>query len=115
MGALIIFVVVPLVVVGPIIWFVSRQARNDASPVLTSDVLATGEPAQAEITAVKSFGGFLDTRPMVRFGLRVAGADGPYDIDATQSVPRRLLRDLHPGSVVHVRVTADHASAALVL
>lgn len=110
-----LFVVLPLVVVGPVIWFVSWRSKDETPAVLTSDVLSAGEAAQAEIIAVKSHGGFLDTRPMVRFALRIGGADGPFDLEIVQSVPRSMLRDLRPGTVVAVRVTADRASAAVVL
>jgi hypothetical protein len=112
---LLIFVALPLLLVFPVIWFVSWRTKDQAPPVLISDVLATGETAQAEITAVKNFGGFLQTRPMVRFSLRIQGADGPFELDVTQSVPRTRLRDLHRGATVAVRVTPDHGAAALVL
>ncbi|MHB8467021.1 MAG: hypothetical protein ACYDH6_15105 [Acidimicrobiales bacterium] len=112
---MIIFVVVPLLLVGPILWFVSWQSRNDPPPVLTSDVLAHGDDARAEIVSIKSLGGFLDTRPMVRVRLRVQAPDAPIELDIVQSIPRAMLRELREGTSVSVRITPDHATAALVL
>jgi hypothetical protein len=112
---LILFVVLPLLVVGPVIWFVSWRFRDATPPRLTSEVLATGEPARAEVTAIKTTGGFLDPRPMVRLGLRITSLDGPVDLEVTQSIPRDVLRQLRTGDVVDVRVTSDGAAAAIVI
>jgi hypothetical protein len=110
-----IFVVLPIVLIGPVIWFVSWRNRTDEPPVLTSDILAHGTAAQAEIVAFKTYGGFLDGRPMVRFGLRITTADGPLELVVTQSIPRQVLRGLQKGDQVEVRVSADRTAAAIVL
>ncbi len=111
MALLLIFIVLPIVLVGPVIWYVSWRNRDDQPAMLTSEVLATGEPARAEIIAMKAYGGFLDARPMVRFSLRVDGRD----VDTTQSVPRDILRTLAPGMQVDVRITTDRAHVAVVM
>jgi hypothetical protein len=113
---LVLFVVLPFVVAGLVIAFVSWRSGGGPPPIRTSEVLATGVPGQAEIVAIKAMTGFLDTRPMVRISLRVtAPGPGPFDLEVTQSIPRSLLRDLTTGSVVDVRLTPDHTAGAVVL
>jgi hypothetical protein len=107
-----LFVLLPFVVAAGVIWFISWRSRDQTPPVRTSDVLATGDAAQAEILAIKTFGGFLDARPMVRFTLRVEGTDERLDV--TQSVPRHRLRELSKGDLVDVRLTPDHQNGAIV-
>jgi hypothetical protein len=111
---LVLFVVLPFVVAGLVIAFISWRSSSDPPPVRTSDILATGEPAEAEILAVKPLGGFLDTRPMVRFDLRIDVQPSPVELQVTQSVPRALLRGIGVGDRVEVRVTPDRAAAAVV-
>ena len=111
MGLLLIFIVLPLLVAGPVIWFVSWRNRDDTPTMLTSEILATGDAGHAEIVAMKAYGGFLDARPMVRFTLRVDG----QELDTTQSVPRDILRTLGPGRQVEVRITTDRAHVAVVM
>jgi hypothetical protein len=110
-----LFVVLPFVVAVGVIWFVSWRADGQTPPVRTSEVLATGDEASGEIVNIKTFGGFLDTRPMVRFALRVTADGEPFDLDVTQSIPRSTLRDLSRGDVVKLRVTRDRRAGAIVL
>ena len=113
---LLLFVVLPFLVAGVVIAFVSWRAGGGPPPIRTSDVLAEGIPGRAEIVSIRSMGGFLDGRPMVRIGLRVTAPDpAPFDLEITQSIPRGLLRDLSTGDVVDVRLTPDHGTGAVVL
>jgi len=116
LALLLLFVVLPFVVAGGVIAFVSWRSKGGPAPVRTSDILATGDPGEAEVLTVKAMGGFLDARPMVRMGLRVqAGGSAPFDLEVTQSIPRGSLRDIRPGVRVEVRVTPDRSRAAVVL
>jgi hypothetical protein len=111
----ILFVVLPFVVAGGVIGFINWRSRDEPAPVRTSDILATGDAGRAEILAVRSFGGLLDTRPMIRLDLRITTGDGAmFDLQVTQSFPRPYARTLRPGDHVEVRVTADRAAAAVV-
>ena len=115
-GLVLLFVVLPFLVAGPVIAFVSWRWRGRPAPVRTSTILAEGDPAEAEVLAIKPMGGFLDTRPMIRFSLRIrpgAGED-PFDLLVTQSMPRAVAREIRVGETVDVRVTRDHANAAIV-
>ena len=111
----ILFVILPFAVAGGVIWFVTWRSSGDPPPIRTSEVLARGEPGEAEVLAVRSFGGLLDTRPMVRLDLRITTAGrSAFDLQVTQSFPRAYARTLGPGDHVEVRVTADGAAAAVV-
>ncbi len=107
--------VLPFVVAGPVIAFVSWRSSGTPPPVRTSTILAEGDPAEGEVVSVKLLGTFLDMRPMVRFALRVhVGSDGPFDLEVVQSLPRAVARDFHPGDVVELRLTADRSAGAVV-
>jgi hypothetical protein len=111
----ILFVLLPFVVAAGVIAFVSWRSSGQPPPVRTSDILATGERGEAEILAIKSFGGLLDTRPMIRLDLRITTpGDATFDLQVTQSLPRPYARGLRPGDHVEVRVLADRAGAAIV-
>ncbi len=113
---LLLFVVLPFAVAGAVIAFVTWRSRGGPAPVRTSEILRSGDEGQAEVLSVKATGGFLDPRPMVRIRLRVTVPGEPgFELDATQSIPRALLRDLKPGDQVAVRVTSDRSHAAVVL
>jgi hypothetical protein len=111
-----LFVVLPFVVAAVVIPLVAWRSSGGPPPVRTSDILASGRPAIAEVLAVKPSGSILDLRPMVRFSLRVnAGPDEPpFELEVVQSLPRGALRDFRPGNVVEVRLTADHSAGAVV-
>jgi len=116
LALLLLFVVLPFAVAGAVISFVWWRSKDGPAPVRTSDILATGDPGEAEVLTVKAMGGFLDVRPMVRMGLRVQASDGrPFELEVTQSVPRASLRDIRPGMRVEVRLTADRSRGAVVL
>jgi len=110
-----LFVVLPFVVAGGVIAFVSWRAKGQEAPTRTSTVLATGEPGDAEVLALRSYGGLLDTRPMVRLDLRITTpSHAPFDLQVTQSLPRPYARSLRVGDRVEVRVLADHSAAAVI-
>ncbi len=117
LALVLLFVVLPFGVAAAVIAYVSWRSGRGPAPVRTSQILATGDPGHAEVLTIKSMGGFLDPRPMVRLGLRITDIRGeaPFDVEVTQSLPRASLRDLHAGDVVEVRVTADRTHAAVVL
>jgi hypothetical protein len=111
----VLFVVLPFVVAAGVIAFISWRSSDGPPPVRTSDILATGEPGEAEVLAIRSFGGLLDTRPMVRLDLRVTTAANPaFDLQVTQSLPRPYARALRVGDRVEVRVLPDRSAAAVV-
>jgi hypothetical protein len=111
----VLFVVLPFVVAAGVIAFISWRSSDGPPPVRTSDILATGDPGEAEVLAIRSFGGLLDTRPMVRLDLRVATtADPAFDLQVTQSLPRPYARALRVGDRVEVRVLPDRSAAAVV-
>jgi hypothetical protein len=113
----VLFVVLPFVVAAGAIRFVTWRSRHDPPPVRTSDLLAHGEPAEAEILSIKPMGGFLDVRPMVRFGLRVDAGQGAaaFDLEVTQSIPRAMLKGFSTGERIDVRLSADRSAGAVVL
>jgi len=112
-----LFVVLPFVVAPAVIGFVAWRSKGKPAPLRTSTILASGDPAEAEVISIKPLGGFLDTRPMVRFGLRIqaGGAqEAPFDLVITQSIPRSVAREFRVGDLVEVRVTADRSAGAIV-
>jgi hypothetical protein len=112
-----LFVFLPFAVAALVIPFVAWRHRGDPKPVLTSEILATGEVARAEILTVRSLGNILDLRPMVRFGLRVTAgtAEDPFELEVVQSIPRSLLGVYQAGDLVEVRITSDRSAGAVVL
>jgi len=109
-----LFVVLPFAVAGGVVAFVSWRAKSGPAPTRTSTVLASGVPGEAEVLAVRSFGGLLDTRPMVRLDLRITTPSQPaFDLQVTQSLPRPYARALRVGDRVEVRVLADRSAAAV--
>jgi hypothetical protein len=111
-----LFVVLPFLVAGLVIAFVSWRSSHGPPPVRTSVILAEGQPAEAEVLAVKPLGSFLEVRPMVRFSLRVrpGGGEESFELEVVQSLPRGAFREIHTGDVVEVRLTADHTAGAIV-
>jgi hypothetical protein len=109
-------VVLPFAVAAVVIPFVAWRSSGQPRPVRTSEILAHGIPAQAEVLSVRQLGGPLDTRPMVRFMLRVTGgADGaPFELEVIQSLPRGVVREFRPGDLVEVRLTPDRSAGAVV-
>ena len=110
-----LFVVLPFIVAGGVIAFINWRSSAEPPLVRTSTILATGQPGDGEVLAVRSFGGMLDTRPMVRVDLRVTTAGEPaFDLQVTQSLPRPYARGLRVGDHVEVRVLPDRTAGAIV-
>ena len=130
----VLFVVLPFAlaaVIFPLVAWRSSRAGGD-KPVLTSEILATGRPAQARIVSVRPLGSVLDMRPMVSFHLDVRtppgpprgappGASGPggqpfepFELEVIQSFPRSVMRQFRPGDMVEVRLTPDLSRGAVV-
>jgi hypothetical protein len=111
----VLFVVLPFAVAAIVIPFVAWRNASGPRPILTSEILAHGVLAQAEILSVRQLGTFLDLRPMVRFQLRVtASPDPPFELEVIQSLPRYAVRDFRPGDRIEVRLTPDHSAGAVV-
>lgn len=83
--------------------------------MLTSELLAEGTPAQAEIVRIRSLGHVLDLRPMVEFTLNVAGDAGgpPFELKVVQAVPRNMLGLFRTGDQVRVRLSPDRSIGAI--
>lgn len=111
----VLFILVPVaaaaVIVPALVWWLSRGE----TPTLTSELLADGTPAEGTIVGIRSLGNILDTRPMVRFRLRVSeqpGAD-PFDLDVVQAVPRTMVGVYRAGDIVRVRLSPDRSEGAI--
>lgn len=112
---MVLFVLLPFAAAGLVVPLVAWRYSGDPKPVLTSQILATGEEASARIVAVRNMGTIVDTRPMVRFQLEItAGAGAPFELEVFQAIPRSLVGRFRPGDRVEVRVTPDHQAGAVV-
>ncbi len=113
---MVVFILLPIVVAGVLVPIMVWRTSRGPRPILTSEILASGVPAEAEILSVRPLGSILDLRPMVRFVLRVVdGADGgPFELEVVQSLPRAALGTFRPGDRVEVRLTPDHTAGAVV-
>lgn len=111
----ILFVVLPLVaaavIVPALVWWLSRGPK----PLLTSELLASGTPAEGTIRSIRSMGTILDARPMIRFRLDVTpdGGGEPFELEVVQSFPRSMLGVLRPGDIVRVRLSPDRSAGAI--
>jgi hypothetical protein len=112
----VLFVLVPFVVAGIVVPLLVWRLSRGPKPVLTSDILAYGDPGEAEIISVRNVGGLFDPRPMVRFRLRVTAGSGeaPFDLEVVQSLPRAAISQFRPGGTVEVRLTPDRSAGAVV-
>ena len=113
---MVLFVLLPFAVAGLIIPFVAWRSRNWPKPMLTSEILATGEPADAEIVSVRNLGTIVDLRPMVKVVLKVTTRDGgePFELEVFQAFPRSVIYSLRPGERVQVRLSPDRSAGAVV-
>jgi hypothetical protein len=113
---LVLFVLLPFAVAGLVIPFVAWRSSGNPPPVRISEILAHGQPGEGEVVSVKALGGVLDMRPMVRFVLRVSVAidEDPFELEVIQSLPRGVVREIRPGDVLEVRLTADRSAGAVV-
>ncbi len=111
----ILFVVLPLVaaavIVPVMVWWLSRGPK----PVLTSELLARGVPAEGTIRSIRRLGTILDTRPMIRFTLDVVAEPGaePFELEVVQAFPRSMLGVFQPGDIVRLRLSPDRTAGAI--
>ncbi len=112
----VLFVLLPFALAAVIVPLVAWRWSREPRPVLTSEILAGGLPAEAEIISVRPLGTFLDVRPMVRFQLLVTVSPGEdrFELEVVQSLPRGVVRDFRPGDIVEIRVTEDRSAGAIV-
>ena len=113
---MVLFILLPIVLGALLVPFMVWRSSRGPRPILTSEILANGVPAEAEILSIRPLGSILDMRPMVRFVLRVVdGADeGPFELEVVQSLPRAVVGTFRPGDRVEVRLTPDHSAGAVV-
>jgi len=115
LALLLLFVVLPFAVAAGVIAFINWRSESGPPPVRTSELLASGERAEAEIVSVRPLGGFLDVRPMVKLRLSVRADGGPaFELEVVQSFPRPTSRQLRVGDRVEVRLSADRRAGAVV-
>lgn len=114
-GLVIIFVVLPIVAAVVILPLLVRWLSKGPTPILTSELLATGTPAEGKILNVRSLGNILDVRPMVRFDLEatVEGGGEPFELQVVQSFPRSVVGSLKPGDIVRLRLSPDRSTGAV--
>jgi hypothetical protein len=114
-GLVIVFVILPIVagaiIVPLLVWRLSKSPR----PMLTSELLAQGTPAEGTILNVRSLGNVLDSRPMVRFRLRVTveAGDVPFELEVVQAFPRSMVGVFRPGDIVRLRLSPDRSIGAI--
>jgi hypothetical protein len=112
---LVLFVIVP-VAVGVVVMAVIGRAGPSAAPgTRTSELLTNGELAEAEVLGARRLGSPLDLRPMVQLRLEVRPDSGePFELTVVQSMPRRALASLLPGTKVQARLGPGRAVGAVV-
>jgi len=115
-GLILIFVVLPIVVAAVLVPIMVWRNSRGPRPILTSEILASGLPGEAEIVSVRNVGNLLDPRPMVRFQLKVRASreEPPFDLQVVQSLPRHAISQFRAGDVVEVRFTPDRTAGAVV-
>jgi hypothetical protein len=113
---LVLFIVVPIAVGVGIMTVMTRRGPVAEPGTLTSELLATGEPAEAEVLELRSLGSIFDIRPMVRLRLEVHPATGTtFELTVVQSLPRRAARTLTPGTRVQARLGPNRTTGAIIL
>lgn len=92
-----------------------RWLSKGPRPLLTSELLATGTPAEGTIVKTKNLGNILDTKPMIRINLEatVEGESEPFELVVVQSFPRSVVGLFRPGDVVQLRVSPDRSTGAI--
>lgn len=114
-GLVIIFVLLPIAAAVVIVPLMVRWLSKGPKPMLTSELLASGTPAEGRILSVRSLGNILDVRPMVRFELEATTGSGeePFDLELVQSFPRSMVGVFQPGDIVRLRVSPDRSTGAI--
>jgi hypothetical protein len=110
---LLLFVVLPFVVAPFVVSYVAKRGPTLPAGHRTSELLESGEPAEAELIEWKNKGPFLfEGRPMIEFKITVRGEG---DMTIVQSVPKPILTRLRQGMTLDVRLSADRTAGAIVL
>lgn len=111
----ILFLLVPIVAAAVIVPLLVRSLSKGPKPLLTSEILANGSPAEANIVSVRSLGNIFDVRPMVRFRLQVTAGGGgePFDLEVVQALPRSMVGVFRPGDTVRLRLSPDRSAGAI--
>ncbi len=112
----VLFVLAPFALGAVIVPLVAWRTSGAPRPMLISEILATGRPAEAEIMEVRHLGNILDMKPMIRFQLRVKVVDDDeaFDLEVVQSFPRSVAGRFRRGEFVEVRVSDDRSAGAIV-
>ncbi len=113
---MVLFLLVPFGVAAVVVPLVAWRSSKGPRPVLTSEILASGDAAEAEVLSVRTLGGFLDPLPMIRFRLLVTvdPDDEPFELEVVQALPRGAAGGFRTGELVEVRLTADRTAGAVV-
>lgn len=111
----VLFILLPIALAAVLVPLMVWRSSKGPRPILTSEILATGVPGEAEIISVRNMGNFIDVRPMVRFQLRVSPGleDEPFDLVVVQSIPRAVVGTFRPGEIVQVRFMPDRTAGAI--
>jgi hypothetical protein len=113
---LVLFVALPIAVGVAVMSVMARRGPVAAPGTRTSELLATGEPADADVLELRKLGSIFDQRPMVRLRLEVHPAAGDtFELTVVQSLPRRVVGTLTPGTRVQARLGPDHTTGAIVV
>ena len=105
----------PIIVAVVFVPLMVRWLSKGPTPILTSELLATGTPAEGRVLSVRTLGNILDVRPMVRFDLEatVDGGGEPFQLQVVQSFPRSVVGALKPGDIVRLRLSPDRSTGAI--
>jgi hypothetical protein len=111
----IIFILLPIVAAAVIVPLLVRWMSKGPRPILTSELLAHGTPAEGKILNIRSLGNVLDFRPMVRFRLEVTvhAGEEPFELEVVQSLPRSMVGVFRTGDMVQVRLSPDRSAGAI--
>jgi hypothetical protein len=111
----IIFILLPIVAAAVLVPLMVRWLSRGPKPILISELLAHGIPAEGKILTTKSLGNIFDFRPMVRFNLQatVEAGEEPFELEVVQALPRSMVGVFRPGDIVKLRLSPDRSAGAI--
>lgn len=111
----VLFILLPIVVAAILVPLMVRWLSRGPTPILTSELLAHGHPAEGTILNVRSLGNIFDVKPMVRFDLQVTvnANEEPFRLEVVQSLPRAMVGIYQPGDIVQLRLSPDRSAGAI--
>jgi hypothetical protein len=111
----ILFIVLPVAVAAVIVPLMVRRLSKGPRPILTSELLASGTPAEGKILNIRSLGNILDVRPMIRFDVEatVEADEEPFELQVFQAFPRSMVGVFKPGDIVRLRLSPDRTTGAI--